>query len=167
MSTIALFFFPLAMAIAASTDLLTMRISNKLVLLLVAGFVVLALALNMPLQQFAMHVACAVLVLVAAFALFALGWIGGGDAKLAAATTLWLGFGLTLPYLVYAALAGGVLTLVILMLRRFPLTPFIARHAWLERLHNAKSGVPYGIALAAAGLMTYSNTAIFQRLSGV
>ncbi|KKB13168.1 peptidase [Devosia geojensis] len=167
MSTIALFFFPLAMAIAASTDLLTMRISNKLVLLLVAGFVVLALALNMPMQQFAMHVACAVLVLVVAFTLFALGWIGGGDAKLAAATTLWLGFGLTLPYLVYAGLAGGVLTLVILMLRRFPLTPFIARHAWLERLHNAKSGIPYGIALAAAGLMTYSNTAIFQRLSGI
>jgi Flp pilus assembly protein, protease CpaA len=167
MSTIALFFFPLAMAVAASTDLLTMRISNKLVLLLVAGFVVLALAVNMPLQQFAMHVACAVLVLVAAFTLFAFGWIGGGDAKLAAATTLWLGFGLTLPYLVYAGLAGGVLTLVILMLRRLPLTPFIARHAWLERLHNTKSGVPYGIALAAAGLMTYSNTAIFERLSGV
>jgi len=167
MSTIALLFFPLAMAIAASTDLLTMRISNKLVLLLVAGFVVLALAVNMPLQQFAMHVACAVLVLVAAFTLFALGWIGGGDAKLAAATTLWLGFGLTLPYLVYAGLAGGVLTLVILMLRRIPLTPFIARHAWLERLHDAKSGIPYGIALAAAGLMTYSNTAIFERLSGV
>ncbi|GLQ53261.1 A24 family peptidase [Devosia nitrariae] len=166
MSTIALFFFPLAMAVAASTDLLTMRISNKLVLLLVAGFLVLALAVNLPLQQFAMHVACAVVVLIAAFALFALGWIGGGDAKLAAATTLWLGFGLTLPYLVYAALAGGVLTLVILMLRRLPLTPFIARHAWLERLHNSKSGIPYGIALAAAGLMTYSNTAIFERLSG-
>lgn len=167
MPTLALLFFPLAMAVAASTDLLTMRISNKLVLLLVAGFLVLALAVNLPLQQVAMHVACAVVVLVAAFALFALGWIGGGDAKLAAATTLWLGFGLTLPYLVYAALVGGVLTLVILILRRMPLTPFIARHAWLERLHNSKSGIPYGIALAAAGLMTYSNTAIFERLSGI
>jgi prepilin peptidase CpaA len=166
MSTIALFFFPLVMAFAASTDLLTMRISNRLVLLLAAGFVVMALAIGMPLEQFALHVACATLVLVVAFVLFALGWIGGGDAKLAAATTLWLGFGLTLPYIVYAGLAGGALTLVILLLRRLPLTPFIARHAWLERLHNAKSGVPYGIALAVAGLLTYSNSAIYERLAG-
>ena len=164
MSTIALLFFPFAMAFAASSDLLTMRISNKLVLLLVGGFFIVAIATNLPLQQFALHLTCALAVLAAGFALFALRWIGGGDAKLAAATTLWLGFGLTLPYLVYAAMAGGVLTLAILMLRRMPLTPFLARYRWLERLHDRKSGVPYGIALAAAGLMTYSSSTIFERL---
>lgn len=165
MSTLALFFFPLAMALAASSDLLTMKISNRLVLLLVVGFLVLALALGLPLEQFAMHLAAGAVVLVIGFVLFALGWIGGGDAKLAAATTLWLGFGLTLPYLVYAALAGGALTLLILLLRRIPLTPFIARHAWVERLHNAKSGIPYGVALAIAGLLTYSSSEIFLRLA--
>ena len=165
MSTIALMFFPLAMAFAASSDLLTMRISNKLVLLLVAGFMVVALLVEMPLQQFAMHLLCAFVVLVVAFTMFALRWIGGGDAKLAAATTLWLGFGLTLPYLVYTALLGGVLTLVILMLRRIPLTPMIARFRWLERLHDHKQGIPYGVAMAVAGLLIYSNTAIFERLA--
>jgi len=165
MSTLALLFFPLAMAFAASSDLLTMRISNKLVLLLAAGFVVMALAVELPLQQFAMHVLCALVVLVVAFGLFALRWIGGGDAKLAAATTLWLGFGLTLPYLAYTALLGGALTLAILILRRMPLTPFIARFEWLNRLHDPKQGVPYGIAMAIAGLLTYSNTAIFARLA--
>ena len=165
MSTIALFFFPALMAFAASSDLLTMRISNRLVLLLAAGFFIVALAINMPLQQLAMHVLCALAVLVVAFSFFALGWVGGGDAKLAAATTLWLGFGLTLPYLVYSAIFGGLLTLAILSLRRLPLTPFIARFAWLERLHNRKSGVPYGIAMAAAGVLVYSNTAIFERLA--
>lgn len=164
MSTIALLFFPFAMALAASSDLLTMRISNKLVLALTAGFFVVALATNLPLQQFAMHVTCALVVLAVAFAMFALRWIGGGDAKLAAATTLWLGFGLTLPYLVYAALLGGVLTLAILALRNLPLTPFLARYRWLERLHDKKSGVPYGIALAIAGLLTYSNSVIYERL---
>jgi prepilin peptidase CpaA len=166
MSTIALLFFPMAMAFAASSDLLTMRISNKLVLLLVAGFCIVALAVNLPLQQFAMHVLCALVVLAVSFALFALRWIGGGDAKLAAATTLWLGFGLTVPYLIYAALLGGGLTLLILTLRNIPLTPFIARFRWLERLHDKKQGVPYGIALAAAGLITYSNSAIYERLIG-
>ena len=165
MSTIALLLFPAAMALAASSDLLTMRISNKLVLFLVASFFVVAITVNLPLQQFALHVACARVVLAAGFALFALRVIGGGDAKLAAATTLWLGFGLTLPYLVYAALLGGVLTLAILVLRRLPLTPFLARYRWLERLHDRKSGVPYGIALAMAGMLTYSNSIIFERLA--
>ena len=165
MSFVALLLFPAAMALAASSDLLTMRISNKLVLFLVASFCVLAIAINLPLQQFAMHVACALVVLAAGFAFFALRWVGGGDAKLAAATTLWLGFGLTLPYLIYAALLGGALTLAILVLRRMPLTPFLARYRWLERLHDSKTGVPYGIALAVAGLLTYSNSAIFERLA--
>lgn len=164
MSTIALLYFPLAMAFAASSDLLTMRISNKLVLLLAAGFVVMALAIEMPLQQFAMHLLCAFIVLVVAFAMFALRWIGGGDAKLAAATTLWLGFGLTLPYLAYTALLGGVLTLAILFLRRMPMPGIVATMPWLTRLLDRKQGIPYGVAMAMAGLLTYSNTAIFERL---
>ncbi len=165
MSTLAMFFFPLAMALAASSDLLTMRISNKLVLLIVAVFCVVALAVDLPLQQFAMHVLCAMLVLVVGFTFFALGWMGGGDAKLAAATTLWLGFGLAVPYLVYTALLGGGLTILILALRRLPLMPLIARFRWLERLHDRKTGIPYGVALALAGLLTYSQSAIFLRLA--
>ena len=165
MSTIALFFFPVAMAIAASSDLFTMRISNKLVLLLTVGFFIVAIAINLPLQQFAMHVLCALIVLAVAFGLFALRLIGGGDAKLAAATTLWLGFGMTLPYLAYAALFGGVLTILILVVRGIPLNPALARFGWVARLHNKRSGIPYGIALAVAGITVYSNSAIFERLA--
>ena len=165
MSTIALFFFPVAMAIAASSDLFTMRISNKLVLLLTVAFFIVAIAINLPLQQFAMHVLCALIVLAVAFGLFALRLIGGGDAKLAAATTLWLGFGMTLPYLAYAALFGGVLTILILVVRGIPLSPVLARMGWIARLHNKRSGIPYGIALAVAGIAVYSNTAIFERLA--
>ncbi|PXA99849.1 peptidase [Nostoc sp. 3335mG] len=165
MSTVALFLFPVAMAIAASSDLATMRISNKLVLLLTASFFVVAIAINLPLQQFAMHVLCALIVLAVAFGLFALRLIGGGDAKLAAATTLWLGFGSTLPYIAYTALFGGVLTIVILILRGIPLSPLLARMGWLARLHNKRSGIPYGVAMAIAGITVYSHSAIFERLS--
>jgi len=165
MSTIALLLFPAGMALAAVSDLLTMTISNKLVLLLVAAFFGIALAVQLPLDVLALHVACALVVLVAGFTFFALGWIGGGDAKLAAATALWLGFGVAMPYLVYAALLGGALTLAILGLRNLPLMPVLARYGWLERLHNPKSGVPYGIALAIAGLLTYSSSTIFERLT--
>ena len=162
----ALLLFPLIMAFAASSDLFTMRISNRVVLLLVAIFCAVAVGIEMPPQEFGLHVACATIVLIFAFALFALGWIGGGDAKLAAATTFWLGFGVTLPYLIDASLIGGAMTLVILILRRMPLPQFLSRIGWIGRLHDAKTGIPYGIALAIAGLITYSDTTVFQRLAG-
>jgi prepilin peptidase CpaA len=165
MSTVALLIFPLLMAFAASSDLLTMRISNRLVLLVVAAFFAVALLAGLSLQDVAIHVGLALLVLAIAFTLFAFGWIGGGDAKLAAATALWLGTDMMLPYVVNAALFGGALTIVILVLRRFPLTPFIARVGWIARLHDSKAGIPYGIALAAAGILAYSNTAIYQHFA--
>ena len=67
-----------------------------------------------------------------------------------------------LPYLVYAALLGGVLTLVILALRRLPLSPMLARWRWLERLHDSRSGIPYGIALAAAAVVLYAQTPVYK-----
>ena len=158
------FLFPLLMAFAASSDLITMRISNRLVAVLVAAFLVLAVALQMPLQDIALHVTCAVVVLIVAFTFFSFGWVGGGDAKLAAATALWFGFSETLPYLVYAAIYGGILTLALLVVRRWPLPLFLNRIGWIQRLHNHKTGIPYGIALAVAGLVTYSDTALYQQL---
>ena len=163
-NSIALLFFPLFMALAATSDLLTMKISNRLVMMLVVGFFVMAVAMDFTLQQFLMHMAAGAVVLVFAFAFFAFGWMGGGDAKLAAATSLWLGFGITLPYLVYASLFGGALTLALLAARRYPLPGPLVRVEWVARLHDQKTGIPYGIALAAAGLIAYSDTTIFQNL---
>jgi prepilin peptidase CpaA len=161
-SLIALVIFPLLMAFAGFSDLFTMRISNKLVLALIAGFFALALFVGLPLADIGMHLACAALVLVFAFAFFAFGWIGGGDAKLISATTLWLGLGMMLPYLIYASLLGGALTLLLLAARRYPLPEWLRAVKWVDRLHDSKSGVPYGIALAIAGILVYSDTAIFQ-----
>src|SRR5690348_14857479 len=89
---IRLLLFPALMAFAASSDLLTMTISNRISLILAGGFLVLAVSIGMPLTEIGMHIAAGFAVLAVAFACFAFGWIGGGDAKLAAATALWLGF---------------------------------------------------------------------------
>ena len=167
MATLALFVFPLLVAFAGASDLLTMRISNRVVLAIVVLFFAFAIWAGLDLEQFAWHLGLALAVLAVTFAFFAFGWIGGGDAKLAAAIALWLGTGiLLLQFLVYAAVLGGALTLIILLLRRLPLTPMIARFTWLARLHDAKSGVPYGIALAAAGLIVYTETPIYQYFAG-
>ena len=115
---IRLFLFPALMAFAASSDLLTMTISNRLSLILAGGFFLLTLVTGMSLTAIGMHLGAAALVLVFAFVFFSRGWVGGGDAKLAAATALWFGFGHLLDYLVYASLLGGALTLLLLQFRR-------------------------------------------------
>ena len=161
-SLLPLVIFPLLMAFAAFSDLFTMRISNKLVLVLVAAFVALALFVGLPLEVIGIHFAVAAGVLAVALLFFSLGWIGGGDGKLIAATALWLGLGVLLPYLIYASLLGGALTLLILATRRYPLPQRLRAIKWIDRLHDAKNGVPYGIALAIAGILVYPDSVIFQ-----
>ena len=155
---VRLMLFPALMAFAASSDLLTMTISNRVSLVLIAGFFALALGSGMNVMDVLSHVGAACIVLVVAFGFFTRGWIGGGDAKLAAATALWLGFDHLLPYLVYASLFGGALTLALLQFRTAPLPGVLARQEWVQRLHRKDGGVPYGIALAAAALAVYPET---------
>ncbi len=96
---IRLLLFPALMAFAASSDLFTMTISNRLSLALAGGFALLAIATGMSLPA-DRPASCgrAALVLVVSFVFFTQGWIGGGDAKLAAATALWFGFDHLLDY---------------------------------------------------------------------
>ena len=160
-----LLFFPAGMALAASMDLLTMTIPNRLCLALAVGYGVLAVLCGVPQQDIVVNVSCGAFVLGLTFGLFALGWIGGGDAKLAAATALWLGWGSILNYGLTSALYGGALTLAILLGRRTNLPSWLAGQGWIARLHNPKSGVPYGIALAAAGMVIYPQTQIWRTLA--
>src|SRR3954452_2747407 len=153
-----LFLFPALMAFAAASDLLTMTISNRVSLALVAGFLVLALLSGMGLHDLLSHFGAGAAVLAAAFACFAMGWVGGGDAKIAGGVALWFGFDHLLNYLVYASLFGGALTLLLIQLRQWPLPYPLSGQAWLLKLHDKQSGVPYGIALAIGALMVYPET---------
>jgi prepilin peptidase CpaA len=150
---IQLTLFPAMMAFAASSDLLTMTISNRVSLILVAGFFALAAITGVSAMDMLSHLAAGCVVLVAAFGLFARGIIGGGDAKLAAAAALWLGFDHLLPFLLLASLS-----LALIWFRMAPLPEPLARYAWIERLHVKNGPVPYGIALAAAALAIYPDT---------
>ena len=155
---IRMLLFPAMMAFAASSDLLTMTISNRVSLILVGSFFILALMSGMPLAEMGTHIGAALAVLLVSFTFFARGWIGGGDAKLAAATALWLGFDQLLNYLIFASLFGGVLTLAIMRFRLMPLPSALANQEWAKRLHRMDAGVPYGIALALAALAIYPDT---------
>lgn len=164
---LALSLFPGAMVCSAVMDLFTMTISNRIALALVGGFFVLAAFSGLPPAVIAVHLAVGLSALGVTFALFALGWIGGGDAKLFAATALWLGWSPHLfEYVLIASVLGGLLTIAILAIRQLPLPLFLARLGWIDRLHAPTSGVPYGIALAGAGLLVYPDTFWMASLAG-
>lgn len=150
--------FPALMAFAAASDLFTMTISNRVSLALGAGFFILAFAGGMAPYDVLMHVGAGALVLVVAFACFAMGWVGGGDAKVAAGVALWFGFAHLADFLLCASLFGGALTLLLLQFRQWPLPYPLAGQAWLARLHAKESGIPYGIALALSALLVYPET---------
>jgi len=150
--------FPALMAFAAASDLFTMTISNRVSLALAAGFLVVALASGMGLSDLLSHVGAGAAVLTVAFACFAMGWVGGGDAKVAAGAALWFGFADLMDYLVYASIFGGALTLLLLQFRQWPLPYALAGQTWLLRLHAKESGIPYGIALALGALTIYPET---------
>jgi prepilin peptidase CpaA len=155
--------FPGLMVLSASMDFLTMRIPNPIPAALTVGYFVLAAYCLAP--QAVLHdVSCGLAVLMMTFVMFSLRWIGGGDAKLAAATALWMGWGSILDYGVAAAVCGGLLTLGLLTARARPLPTILAKAPGVARLHERGACVPYGIALAVAGLIEYPHTAIWASI---
>lgn len=151
----ALCFFPGLMALAGSMDLFTMTIPNKISLALLAGFLVFAPLSGLGVSDIGLHVACGAVVICVTILLFAMGWMGGGDAKIFAAASVWFGFGYVISFLVAAAIAGGALTILLLAFRKLPMPQILIRQVWIDRLHHPDTGVPYGIAIAAAALIVY------------
>lgn len=165
---LALVLFPALMAYSAWSDLFTMTIANWISALLVLSFVALAMVSGLPFHAILFdHLACGVAVLVLTFSLFAFGWIGGGDAKLAAATAVWIGWTLLSDYGLVASLLGAALTVGLLRFRKLDLPKRMSAQAWIARLHDRATGVPYGVALASAGLLIYPETALWHAVVGV
>ncbi len=159
-----LLLFTGAMIYAALQDAATMTIRNQLVLALLAGYVILAPLAGFGLVQMGVGLAVAFGVLVVTFTLFSFGWIGGGDAKFAAATALWLGPTQVVIFLIYTALIGGVLAGLLLAFRTVPLPASLYHVAWVARLQSADTGLPYALAMAPAALLVVPSTPWFTLL---
>ena len=150
--------FPAAMAFAAAMDFFTMTIPNKISLFLLAAFLVLAPLMGLSITDMSYHFAAGFAMLVVGIIMFSRGWIGGGDAKIFAAASLWFGFEYLMEYALIASIAGGLLTLALLFVRKIPLPAFLARQEWVGRLHDPQGGIPYGVALGIAALIIYPST---------
>ena len=153
--------FPLCMAIAAFTDMLSMTIPNRVSVILGLSFLVVAPLAGMGLIEIGWHLAAGAIVLAAGFALFALNIMGGGDAKVLAASALWYGYNSDLVlYLGTVGVLGGFLALIVLALRAnqntlLALPVPIPMHFFKDRV-----GIPYGMAIGLAAFLTYPDTDI-------
>jgi prepilin peptidase CpaA len=156
--------FVLFMLVAAFYDLFTMTIPNELNGATALLFFLVAYLADFSAFEMAVHTSLGFGVLVICFTLFVLNWIQGGDAKLAAAVAMWMGPDHALMWFVYMGLIGGVLTLSLLSIRQFALPIWMLQYEWISRLHHPKTGVPYGIAIAAGAIIIYPETRIFTQL---
>ena len=155
--------FPFCMAFAIVSDMVSMTIANRVSIVLVATFATVAPLTGMEWADYGWHFAAFATVLSVTMVLFAIGGMGGGDAKLLAATALWMGFSPHLmQYLVYASLLGGALTVLILLYRKSPLSAFTGSNVLLRHFADPQVGIPYGVALGGAGLLTYPATPMMQ-----
>lgn len=147
--------FPFSMIYAALSDVFTMTIGNRVSAVLIAAFLIVAPFIGLSWLDFGWHLAAFAAVLAATFALFAVGAMGGGDAKLLAATSLWMGFGPSLvEYILWATICGGVFTLLLLVFRKSSFSVYAGEVPILRRIVDEKD-VPYGVALAIGGLLAY------------
>ncbi len=155
--------FPALMIAVAISDLATFTIPNRLALITGLVFVGVALVAGMPVDAIALHLAVGLAILVVTFGFFALGWVGGGDAKIVSAIAVWVGLSDLLSFLLVASIAGGLLTLTLIAFRRVGLHPRLAGVGWIGTLHG-RAGIPYGVALAIGAMIVYPSTSIFALL---
>ena len=163
--------FPFCMAFAAISDMMSMTIANRVSLILIVTFAVVAPFTGMDWTVYGWHFAAAATVFLGTFGLFAIGGMGGGDAKLLTATALWMGYSIQLlQYLVAGAFIGGLLTLAILSYRRSPLAVYTSGNMFLRHFADESVGIPYGIALGVAGMLVFPETQLMawalEQLSG-
>lgn len=156
-----------ALVIAAGlNDLTTMTIPNWMSLALIAGFFPAALAVGMAPVSIAWHLAAAVLALFVGAGMFALNWIGGGDAKLMASACLWLGVTGSGMFLLWTGLVGGLFCLSLIFARAYA-RPYAHRGPpWVGRLLEPKGDIPYGVAIAAGALIAFPESAIMRAFIG-
>lgn len=149
---------PLLAIVAALNDLTTMKIPNWISIALIFGFFPIALYFKLPLIVVGTSAGLAIAALLISMGMFALKWIGGGDAKLMAASVLWLGVSASLPFMLYTALAGGAFCLLLIMARKhLPLFSQIGP-SWVTRLMQPKGDIPYGVAIAIGALLAYPSS---------
>lgn len=149
--------FPVLMIVTGLHDLTTMKIPNWISLILLGAFLPVAFLCGLPLADIGLHLGVGFAALLVGMAMFALRWIGGGDAKALAVACLWLGASSMGPFLLWTAGVGGIFCLSLVAARQhYPSFAGLMRSPpWVERLMEPKGDIPYGVAIAIGALIVF------------
>jgi prepilin peptidase CpaA len=159
---------PALVIVAAVKDVTSFTIPNWISLALACAFAPAALTAGLALPQVGLHLAVGFGALLFGMVLFALRWIGGGDAKLFAASALWLGLAGLPTFLLATAVAGGALSLLVLWMRKPVFRPMVLLGpSWAARLAEPKEGIPYGVAIAVGALAAFPDSPFLPALAAL
>ncbi|MCR9130142.1 MAG: prepilin peptidase [Alphaproteobacteria bacterium] len=165
-ANIALLAFAFLMLIAAWTDVAKFTIPNWIPGAVIVLWAAAAPFLGLGWGGAGLSLATFAVVLALGLALWAPGWLGGGDVKLIAAGALWFGWPDVFTFILLAAAAGGVLALVLIALRRVaPALPVSAETITNSALAPG-APAPYAVAIAAGALLALPQSALFAALAG-
>ena len=163
--TLILSVFPLMVVMAGISDFFTLKIPNWLNAIIAVSVIPFVMFSNMPMEVFAWHIIAGLVTFVVAAMLFSANIIGGGDAKMLAACAVWIGWDRLMEFAVITAFAGGALVIAM------KVWVFFADHkdsggmAWAKNFLSKKPQLPYGIAIAAGGIIVFPATCWFQQIS--
>ncbi len=132
------------LVVAATGDVRTRIIPNRLNAAIALLAIPFWFATGLSGHAMLIQIGLALAVLAIFAACFVVGMMGGGDVKLLTALALWMPFDKMAILLVWMALAGGVLTLAMLIFHRL-------------RKNTEKIEIPYGVAISAAALLVVTN----------
>jgi len=150
----ALAFFCVLMIIAAVQDAMTMKISNRISILLILGFLAYAASASIAPLEVAIRAATMIAIFAILLVPYHYNLMGGGDVKLMAAGSLW--FQAPEPLFLFIALTsifGGLVTLVLQVMRTMPMPIFLYRSEAFDRWQRNSRYVPYGIGIGAGALI--------------
>lgn len=146
---------PALVIAAALKDLTSMTIPNWISGLLILGFIPAAWAGDLGFIQVVGHFAIGLAALLIGMGLFAARVIGGGDAKLMAASALWLGMESAGVAALWIGVFGGLFCLILILARQNLQLYAMGRDGWVGQLLEPKGDIPYGVAIAAGVLMAF------------
>ena len=149
---------------AGLSDFLSFKIPNIISILLVVFYFIALVPFNFDFLQLVSNLSTAAGMLAICFLLFIGGYIGGGDAKLLTAISLWTGLESLSTFIFFTTLSGGGIALLLIGFRYFDLPVKLKRIYFIKQLYDEKTFVPYGIAIASGALVTLDDILVFSPL---
>jgi len=157
--------FVICMMTTVIKDATTMTIPNWISLVMLGGFILITPFAWESWSVFGEHLLVGFGMFVLGFIMFALGWLGGGDAKLMAATSFWWSAADLSQYILATTVTGAILG-IFLLLARTSIPAGLVPINWLNRMISEEKRMPYGLALAAGALIVLPKSEIFARAAG-